>query len=122
MIRTMYNIEEQESTNILKCDQNDNVQRIGVLTFEQEKRMVIKAGQITRNSMEKEAEISQKEIIELKREKEVLDVIDEKRRLDKQIKQNTERYNQLSEENKQLYEKMKETETIKETIKETVKE
>ena len=55
----------------------------------------------------------------MKREKEVLDVIDEKRRLDKQIKQNTERYKQLSEENKELYKKLKETEKVKDTVKDT---
>lgn len=124
MIRTMYNIEEQKNTNIIKCSQDDNVQRVGVLTFEQEKMMILRAGQTTRNSMEKEAKISQKEIVELKREKEVLDVIDEKRKLDKQIKQNTEKYNQLSEENKQLYQKIKEaeTETVNDKVDNTTKE
>ena len=120
MIRTMYNIEEQKSTNIIKCNQNDNIQRVGVLTFEQEKRMILRAGQVTRNAMEKESKILEKEIVEMKREREVLDVIDEKRRLDKQIKQNTERYKQLSEENKELYKKLKETEKVKDTIKDTV--
>lgn len=116
MIRTMYNIAEQESTNIIKCNQNDNIQRVGVLTFEQEKRMILRAGQVTRNAIEKESKITEKEIVEMKREKEVLDVIDEKRRLDKQIKQNTERYKQLSEENKELYKKLKETEKVKDTV------
>lgn len=119
MIRTMYNIAEQKSTNIIKCNQNDNIQRVGVLTFEQEKRMILRAGQVTRNAIEKESKITEKEIVEMKREKEVLDVIDEKRRLDKQIKQNTERYKQLSEENKELYKKLKETEKVKDTVKDT---
>lgn len=122
MIRTMYNIEEQESSNIIKCNQNDNIQRVGVLTFEQEKRMILRAGQITSKAMEREAKISEKEITELKREKEVLDVIDEKRRLDKQIKNNTERYKQLSEENKQLYQKLKDSEELKGTPQEPTKE
>lgn len=120
MIRTMYNIKEQKSTNIIKCNQNDNIQRVGVLTFEQEKRIILRAGQVTRNVMEKESKIIEKEIVELKREREVLDVIDEKRKLDKQIKQNTERYKQLSEENKQLYKKLKETEKVKDTVNNTV--
>lgn len=120
MIRTMYNIEKQKSTNIIKCSQNDNVQRVGVLTFEQEKRIILRAGQVTRNVIEKEAKILQKEIVELKREKEVLDVLDEKRKLDKQIKQNTEKYKQLDEENKKLYKALEEAE--RETTKETTKE
>lgn len=111
MIRTMYNLNKQKAENIIKCDQVDNIQRVGVLTMEQEKKIILRAGKITRNVMEKEAKIADKEIVEMKREREVLDIIDEKRKLDKQIRINNNKLKELSEENKELYNRiMKEQE------------
>lgn len=107
MIRTMYNLEKQKAENILKCSQIDNIQRIGVLTMEQEKQIILRAGKITRNVMEKEAKIVDKEIVEQKREREVLDLIDQKRILDKEIKNNNKKLQELSEESKAIYERIK---------------
>lgn len=107
MIRTMYNLEKQKAENILKCSQIDNVQRIGVLTMEQEKQIILRAGKITRNVMEKEAKIVDKEIVEMKREREVLDLIDQKRALDKEIRKNNKKLEGLSEESKAIYERIK---------------
>lgn len=107
MIRTMYNLEKQKAENILKCSQIDNVQRIGVLTMEQEKQIILRAGKVTRNVMEKEAKIVDKEIVEQKREREVLDLIDQKRALDKEIRNNNKKLQELSEESKAIYEKIK---------------
>ena len=107
MIRTMYNLDEQEAENIIKCDQVDNVQRVGVLTLEQEKQIIMRAGKVTRNVLEREAKIVDKEIIEQKREREVLDLIDHKRALDKEIRKNNKKLQELSEENKELYNRIK---------------
>lgn len=107
MIRTMYNLEKQKAENILKCSQIDNVQRIGVLTMEQEKQIILRAGKVTRNVMEKEAKIVDKEIVEQKREREVLDLIDQKRILDKEIRKNNEKLKELSEESKAIYKRIK---------------
>lgn len=116
MIRTQYNIDKQKAENIIKCSQEDKVQRVGVLTMEQEKKIILRAGQITRNVMQKEAKIVDQEIVEMKREREVLDIIDEKKRLDKQIKINNKKLEELSEENKEIYKKiMAKTNTKKET-------
>lgn len=111
MIRTMYNLEKQKAENILKCSQIDNIQRIGVLTMEQEKQIILRAGKATRNVMEKEAKIVDKEIVKQKREREVLDLIDEKRALDKEIRKNNEKLKGLSEESKAIYERIKAEET-----------
>lgn len=117
MIRTMYNLKEQEAENILKCSQIDNIQRVGILTMEQEKQIILRAGRVTRNVMEKEARIVDKEIIEQKREREVLDLIDQKRILDKEIKNNNKKIQELSEESKEIYNRIKE-EQIKQAKKE----
>lgn len=103
MIRTMYNLEKQKAENILKCSQIDNVQRVGVLTMEQEKQIILRAGKTTRNVMEREAKIVDKEIVEMKREREVLDLIDQKRILDKEIRNNNNKLKELSEESKAIY-------------------
>lgn len=103
MIRTMYNLNKQKAENILKCSQIDNIQRVGVLSMEQEKQIILRAGKVTRNVMEREAKIVDKEIVELKREREVLDLIDQKRALDKEIKKNNNKLKELSEESKELY-------------------
>lgn len=103
MIRTMYNLDKQKAENILKCSQIDNIQRVGVLTMEQEKQIILRAGKTTRNVMEREAKIVDKEIVELKREREVLDLIDQKRALDKEIRKNNNKLKELSEESKEIY-------------------
>lgn len=107
MIRTMYNLDKQKAENILKCSQIDNVQRVGILTMEQEKQIILRAGKTTKNVMEKEVKIVDKEITELKREREVLDLIDQKRALDKEIRKNNEKLKGLSEESKQIYDRIK---------------
>lgn len=106
MIRTMYNLNEQRAENIIKCSQIDNIQRIGVLTMEQEKQIILRAGRTTRNVMEKETKIVEKEIIEQKREREVLDLIDQKRKLDNEIRKNNNKLKELSEESKIIYNRL----------------
>lgn len=111
MIRTMYNIEKQKAENIEKCSQMDNIQRTGVMTMEQEKQIIKRASLYSRNAMEKQAKVADNEIAEIKREREVFDILDEKRRIDKYIKENNEKFKTLDEESKQIYEKiMKEQE------------
>lgn len=107
MIRTMYNINKQKPENILICSQIDNIQRVGVMTMEQEKQIILRAGKTTRNVMEKEAKIVDKEIVEQKREREVLDLIDQKRALDKEIRKNNKKLQELSEESKEIYNRIK---------------
>lgn len=106
MIRTMYNIEKQKAENIEECSQIDKIQRTGVMTMAQEKQIINRASIYSRNAMEKQAKIANEEIVEIKREREVFDILDEKRRLDKYIKENTEKYKKLNEESKQIYEKI----------------
>lgn len=122
MIRTMYNLNEQEAENIIKCSQIDNVQRVGVLTLEQEKQIIMRAGKTTKNILEKEAKIVEKEIVEQKREKEVLDLIDHKRALDKAIRKNNKKLQELSEENKELYNRIKQQQEEQIKKAETTKE
>ena len=122
MIRTMYNLDKQKAENILKCSQIDNVQRIGVLTMEQEKQIILRAGKTTRNVLEREAKIVDKEIVELKREREVLDLIDQKRALDKEIRKNNNKLKELSEESKEMYKRIvKEQEELERQTKQTEK-
>lgn len=126
MIRTIYNTDEQKPENIEKCSQMDNIQRTGVMTMEQEKQIIKRASLYNRNAMEKQAKVADSEIAEIKREREVFDILDEKRRIDKYIKENNEKFKTLNEESKQIYEKIikeQEKEIKNETIKtETKKE
>lgn len=126
MIRTIYNTDEQKPENIEKCSQMDNIQRTGVMTMEQEKQIIKRASLYNRNAMEKQAKVADSEIAEIKREREVFDILDEKRRIDKYIKENNEKFKTLNEESKQIYEKIikeQEKEIKNETVKtETKKE
>lgn len=120
MIRTIYNIEKQKAENIEKCSQIDNIQRTGVMTMEQEKQIIKRASLYSRNAMEKQAKVADNEIAEIKREREVFDILDEKRRIDKYIKENNEKFKTLNEESKQIYDRIikeQEKETKNETLK-----
>lgn len=118
MIRTMYNLEKQDSKNIIKCSQIDNIQRENVLTMDEEKAVLKRAGQNVNLMYKQEATKIKANMEKLKNRKEVFDILDEKRALEKAIKKNTETYNNLSKENKEIYNKMKaEAETEAEQLK-----
>lgn len=122
MIRTMYNLEKQDSKNIIKCSQIDNIQRENVLTMEEEKAVLKRAGQNVNLMYKQEATRIKSNIEKLKNQKEIFDVLDEKRTLEKAIKENTEKYNNLSKENKEIYNRMKaEAEQLNRQSKEDIK-
>lgn len=107
MVRTIYNLEKQDCKNIIKCSQIDNIQRENVLTMEEEKAVLKRAGQNVNLMYKQEATRIKSNMEKIKNQKEIFDVLDEKRTLEKAIKENTEKYNNLSKENKEIYNKMK---------------
>lgn len=102
IIRTQKDVFEDNTENI-KCSQIDNVQREGVLSISEEVRLFNRQKQnIAKNIDISKAETSA-EVTREKRLKEVHDIIDEKREIDKLIKKNKEKISQLQEEQKEIY-------------------
>ena len=102
IVRTQKDVFEDNTENI-ECSQIDNIQREGVLSITDEIRLFNRQKQtITKNIDISKAETSA-EVTKEKRLKEVHDIIDEKRELDKLVKKNKEKINQLQEEQKQIY-------------------
>lgn len=108
MIRTMYNIQKQKCDNIIKCSQIDNIQRENVLTMEEERAVLKRAGKNVNLMYKQEASKIKANMEKIQNEREVFDILDKKRALEKEIKKNTQLYNNLSEENKKIYNRMKE--------------
>lgn len=93
--------------DIIITKQGDNVQRSGVLTLSQEKMLFERAGKTLNKTIAKNVKDINDEIVEQRKLQESIDIFDEKRRLDKEIENNTKKYNNLKEEQKKYIEKLK---------------
>lgn len=102
IIRTEKDTENDKT--IIICEQGDNIQREGVLNLKQEIQLLERSGKLLANSIDKNIENMEQEIKVERRLKEALDVLDEKRVLDKAIKKNTEEMERLKKENKEILE------------------
>ena len=89
---------------MIRCKQGDNVQREGVLSLKQEIQLMERSGKLLTNAIDKNIKNMEEEIKVEKRFKEALDLIDEKRILDKAIKKNTDEITKLKKENKEILE------------------
>lgn len=103
---------------IIRCVQGDNVQREGVLSLKQEIQLLERSGKLLSQSIDKNIKNMEEEIKVERRFKEALDLIDEKRILDKAIKKNTDEINRMKQENKEILE-MVEKQTKAETVQQT---
>lgn len=105
--------------DIIVTKQGDYVQRSGVLTLNQEKMLLERAGKALNKTIAKNIEEVNNEIVEQRKLQESIDIFDEKRKLDKDIEENTKKFNKLKEEQKQYIEILKmETENKKAQAKE----
>lgn len=106
--------------NIISLPQKDNIQREGVLSMRQEKVLLEKAGHLLTKTIDKNVQIADAEIEALDREKEIFDILDEKRVLDDFIKKNKEEYEKLKKERGEILSQIekeyysKENQTVKE--------
>lgn len=102
MVRQRY--QDYEVNSVFKCPQEDNIQREGVISFDQEAQLIKRASVNMSNY-----DFSEEEIEQDYNQKEAIDIIGEKKELDKIIKNNKKEYE-------------KEKEIIKNKIKEYEKE
>lgn len=101
MVRQRY--KDYEVDSIFVCPQEDNIQREGVISFREEAQLIKKASQNMANY-----DFSEENIEEEYNQKETLDIIGEKKELDKIIKNNKKEYEKEKaelERNKKEYEK-----------------
>lgn len=94
--------------NIISLPQLDNIQREGVLTMRQEKILLEKAGQLLTKTIDKNVQVADAEIEALNKEKEIFDILDEKREIDKIVKKNKEEFERLKKENGDIINKVEE--------------
>lgn len=102
MVRQRYT--DYEADSIFKCPQGDNIQREGVISFREEAQLIKRASTNLANY-----DFSEETIEPDYNQKETLDIIGEKKELDKMIKNNKKEYE-------------KEKEIIKNKIKEFEKQ
>lgn len=98
MIRQRYTDYDTESVFI--CPQGDNIQREGVVSFKEEAQLIKRASANMANY-----DFSEENFEPEYEQKETLDIIGEKKELDKMIKANKKEY---EKEKKELHEKAKE--------------
>ena len=85
MVRQRY--KDYEVNSIFECPQEDNIQRDGVISFKEEAQLIKRASMNARNF-----DFSEENIEEEYNQKETLDIIGEKKELDKMIKNNKKEY------------------------------
>lgn len=98
MVRQRY--KDYEVDSIFKCPQGDNIQREGVISFREEAQLIKRASVNMTNYVFPEEELEPDY-----NQKETLDIIGEKKELDKMIKANKKEY---EKEEKELNRKVKE--------------
>ncbi len=90
MVRQRY--KDYDSDSILKCPQGDNIQREGVISFREEAQLIKRASTNMANY-----DFSNESIEPEYNQKETLDIIGEKKEIDKIIKNNKEEYEKEKE-------------------------
>lgn len=98
MVRQRY--KDYEVNSIFKCPQGDNIQREGVISFNEEAQLIKRASINMANYVFPEEDLESDY-----NQKETLDIIGEKKELDKMIKNNKKEY---EKEKKIIEEKIKE--------------
>lgn len=98
---------EEENNNIIECDQQDNIQREGVQSIYDEKRILERKGIGIYQKKIKEEEIDEENIAEVKRYNESFDIIDEHREELKEIKKHKDEYNKTKQETERMMNDLK---------------
>lgn len=110
MVRQRY--KKYETNSVFKCPQEDKIQREGVISFREEAQLIKRASANLTNY-----DFSNENIEPDYNQKETLDIIGEKKELDKMIEYNTKEYNkfmkEFKERGKEEYERMKQQDFIK---------
>lgn len=105
--RTMEQYEE-ENNNIIECEQKDNIQREGVQSIYDEKRILERKGIGIYKKKINEEEIDEENITEVKRYNESFDIIDEHREELKEIKRHKDEYNKIKQNTEKMINDFKE--------------
>lgn len=90
MVRQRYT--DYNTENIFKCPQEDNIQREGVISFREEAQLIKRASANMANY-----DFSEEDFEEDYNQKETLDIIHEKKELDKMIKKNKKEFDKEKE-------------------------
>lgn len=109
MVRQRY--QDYNSDSIFKCPQEDNIQREGVISFREEAQLIKRASLNMANY-----DFSEEAVEPEYNQKETLDIIGEKKEMDKIIKSSKKEYQALKKEIKDSinkeYGKMREKEMM----------
>ena len=108
MVRQRYT--DYKVNSIFECPQEDNIQREGVISFREEAQLIKKASINTRNY-----DFSEEQIEPDYNQAETLDIIGEKKELDKMIKANKKEYQKEYKKAEQIVKEYKETQKQQQT-------
>lgn len=86
---------EKENNNIIECEQEDNVQREGVQSIYDEKRLLERKGIGIYQKKIKPEDINEEDVTEVKKYNESFDIIDEHRTEQEIIEQNKKNYTKI---------------------------
>lgn len=100
---------ENENNNIIECEQKDNVQREGVQSIYDERKLLERRGiGIYQKNINPE-EIDEENITEVEKYRESFDIIDENREEQKQIENNKKEYNEIKQNTERMINDIKES-------------
>lgn len=86
---------EEENNNIIECEQEDNVQRSGVQSIHDEKKLLQRKGIGIYQKLIKPEEIDEENITEVNKYSESFDIIDEHRAEQAEIEHNKKNYTKI---------------------------
>lgn len=86
---------EKENKNIIECEQEDNVQRTGVQSIYEEKKLLQRQGIGVYQKKINPEDINEEDVTEVKRYNESFDIIDEHRAEQEQIEHNKKNYEKI---------------------------
>lgn len=108
-IRTQENVFEDDSKAII-CSQIDNVQREGVLSIKDEIKLFEASKRNINRNIDISKEVTNETITKERRIKEVHDLFDETKAINKLVKENAEKVKNLGKEQAELLNNLKEKE------------
>lgn len=112
-IRTQQTVQKENF--IVKCNQKDDrTQKTGILTIQEEIQLLKRGGTVFKEKAVEEIHYEKAREIEKKNYAEIFDLYDDKRKLDKEIKENNKKLQELSEENKKIYESIERASILQE--------
>lgn len=113
---------ENEKSNIIICDQEDKIQREGVQSIFEEKKLLERKGIGIYQKKIKPEDINDTEITEVNKYNESLDIIDDHRAEQEAIEYGKNEFKKIKEETEKTINNYKKEVKAQETIQETIQE